>query len=437
MHKILIPYSYNLLLMHEKWSSRLMFILAAIGSAIGLGNIWRFSYMAGEYGGGTFIIIYIVSVILIGLPFMILEFIVGKHFAAPISVVFKKIGSIASNFPIIAHGLNLLILSYYVVVTGWTFAYLIFSITGKHSSLFQYSQQPFFLLFTPITLGLVFIIMRTKLKDGIEKANRVLIPVFLLILFVLLAYSLTLPGLGKTLSFYTNFGEVSPRVFVAAITQTLFSLSVGVGIMMTYAAHLKKTEKIASSAVVIAIADTLVALLSGIAIFPIVFTFNLSPGSGPTLAFNTLPLAFAQMPFGSILMPLFFLLLFSVALTSIISMVEVIVVEISEKIGRKTAALYAVALIALVSIPSTLSYSPFNLKFLGLPVLDYLDGSVVVFASPLVALLMIIILGWWWSDFEKECEKVLPKILLKPYILIVRFFIPFALIFSFAMLLLS
>jgi neurotransmitter:Na+ symporter, NSS family len=423
--------------MDGKWSSRVMFILSAIGSAVGLGNIWRFSYMAGEYGGGAFIILYVLSVIFIGIPFMIMEFCAGGHFAAPISQVFRKIGGAAQHFSLLAHGLNLLILSYYVVVTGWTLAYLVASVSGTYFPLGLFSQQPPFALFTPITLCAVFIIMRTPLRDGIEKANRVLMPLFFAILLVMLAYSLTLPGFGKALAFYTHFGEINARVLAAAITQTLFSLSIGVGIMMTYAAHLKKNEKVASSAGIVAVADTLVALLAGLAVFPIVFTYGFSPAGGPALAFDTLPLAFAQMPFGNILMPLFFLLLFSVALTSIISMAEVMVAEGTEKNGRKNAALHACILIAIASVPSLLSYSPLNLQISGIPVLDYLDGTVVVIASPVVALLMVLILGWGWKDFDKESAKVLPKAILRPYLALVRYFIPAALAFALGVLFLA
>ncbi len=404
-----------------------MFILAAIGSAVGLGNIWRFSYMAGEYGGGSFIILYMLSVILIGLPIMILEFTAGRHFAAPLSQAFAKIGKKFYYASIIPHALNLLVLSYYIVVTGWTLAYLFSSFAGFYKPLGEFSQMPEFVVFTPITLAMVFLIMRSSLREGIEKTNKILMPVFFAILALLVIYSLTLPGLGQALSFYTHFGNITLETAVAAIAQSLFSLSVGAGIMLTYASHLGKKDKIASSAGIVALADTSIALLAGIAIFPIVFTYGLNPAGGATLAFDTIPLAFMQMPLGNILMPLFFLLLFSVAITSAISMAEVIVADVFEKFDRKSAALYAIALIALASIPSILSYSSANLKFAGIPVLDYLDGTIVISAAPIVALMLVLVLGWGWKDFEKESRKALPDILLEPYVLLIKFLIPFVL----------
>ncbi|MFA5077122.1 MAG: sodium-dependent transporter [Candidatus Micrarchaeia archaeon] len=408
----------------ERWSSRYMFLLAAIGSAVGLGNIWRFPYMAGAYGGGTFIVIYLISVALIGLPLMILEFTAGKHFASPLFPAFSKIGRNISLISLILHALNLLILSYYVVVTGWTLAYLFSSVSGTYAPLAEYSRSSMFPFSTALTLLAIFLIMRMDLKQGIEKANSVLMPVFFAILISLLFYSFTLPGLGQALKFYTNFGSVNIETVMAAISQALFSLSVGAGIMFTYASHAEKREKTASAAAIVSFTDTAVALVAGIAIFPLVFTYGLSPSEGATLAFDTLPLAFLQMPFGNIAMPMFFLLLFSVALTSTISMAEVGVVDLSARTGRKKAAFYLTALIALLSIPSLLSYSRTNLKFAGVPVLDYLDGTVVVLVFPVVALLLVLALGWAWKDFEKESARALPEIFLTPYILLIRFIIP-------------
>lgn len=412
--------------MNEKWSSRLMFILAAIGSAVGLGNIWRFSYMAGEYGGGSFIIIYVLSVLFIGLPIMILELTAGRHFSLPLSQTFAKIGKNFFLLSIIPHVLNFIVLSYYIVVTGWALGYFLFSVFGIYISFSEFIKMPIFLLFTPLTVLFIFMIMRSNLKEGIEKVNRILMPLFFAILLVLLGYSLTLPGLKDAIAFCTSFGKITPQTIAAAVAQTLFSLSVGVGIMLTYGAYLKKNEKIASSAAIISITDTLIALVAGIAIFPIVFTYGLNPAAGPDLAFNTLPLAFQQMPFGNIIMPLFFLLLFSVAITSAISMAEVLVADFSQRIGRKSAALYATVLLSLAAIPSLLSYSPVGLKLGGVPVLDYLDGTIVVIFSPLVALLLVLVLGWKWKNFEGEMKKVLPKILVKPYILFIRFLVPLA-----------
>ncbi|MBU0586728.1 sodium-dependent transporter [Candidatus Micrarchaeota archaeon] len=412
---------------NDKWSSKAMFILAAIGSAVGIGNLWRFTYMAGEYGGGTFIAIYLVCVLLLGIPIMILEFTAGRRFAAPLTQAFCAIKKQFLPAALAFHGLNILVLSYYVVVTGWTLAYFFGSITGVPPPLNELSQNPLFMVFTPISVLIIFTITRLKLVDGIEKANRMLMPLFFIILVIMFGYSLSLPGLQKALEFYTHFGEPTPQVVAAAVAQTLFSLSIGVGIMLTYASHMYKRDDIGSSAAIVAGADTIIALVAGIAIFPIVFTYGLDPAGGAGLAFNSLPLAFAQMPFGNILMPLFFILLFSVAITSAISMAEVVVSNLAIKYGRKSAARITALIIGVVAIPSMLSYSSVNLSFDGMPVLDFLDGKVVVLLYPIAALLLVLILGWGWTGFPREAAKVVPRKLLSLYIFIIRFLVPFAL----------
>ncbi|MEM4366793.1 MAG: sodium-dependent transporter [Candidatus Anstonellales archaeon] len=413
--------------MKEQWSSNLMFIIAVIGSAVGLGNIWRFPYMAGQYGS-SFIVVYIISIVVLGLPIMLLEFIAGRHFSAPITGSFSSIGRGLGRLSSIFIALNMIILSYYVVVAGWTLGYVYLSLIGAYAPLGEHLQEPIFLVFTPITLLITLMIMRNTLKDGIEKANKILMPIFLGILFLMLSHSLTLPGLWEAIKFYTTFKGITAEAIAAAITQALFSLGVGTGVMLTYASHLQKGERIASSAAIASFSDTAIALIAGIAIFPIVFTYGLNPESGPALAFDTLPIAFLQMPFGNILMPLFFILLFSVALTSIISMAELLVADLSPSIGRDKAALATISLTFLLSIPSMLSYSPINLSFMGMPVLDLLDGVFVVWAYPLVAVLMVLVLGWCWDGFERESARVMPAVLLRPYIFLVKFVIPFALL---------
>lgn len=413
--------------MGDQWSSRFMFLLAVVGSAVGLGNIWRFPYMVGQYGS-PFILAYLLSVVIIGLPIMLLEFTAGRHFLAPITASFRRIREGISRLSSIFIMLNMIILSYYVVVAGWTLGYALSSLAGTYAPLEEYSQEPLFVLLTPLTLLITFMIMRNTLKEGIEKANKVLIPLFLGILALLFAYSLSLPGLGRAIEFYTSFRPITAETIAAAITQALFSLGVGTGVMLTYASHLRREEEIASSAGIACFSDTLIAFISCLAIFPIVFTYGLSPESGPALAFDTLPIAFFQMPFGNILMPLFFILLFSVALTSIISMAELLVADLSPGSGgREKAALITVGLTFLLSIPSLLSYSPLRLSFMGMPILDVLDGIFVVWAYPLVALLMVLVLGWVWKGVEEESAKVIPKTLLRCYVLLVRFVIPFAL----------
>lgn len=417
--------------MGETWSSRAMFVLAAIGSAVGLGNIWRFSYMAGQHGGGSFIVLYLISVAFVGLPLMLLEFIAGSSFKVPLSPAFAKISGRFASLSTPFHLFNLLILSYYVVVTGWILAYFALALLGQHVPFAALSGSSVFPFFTIIVIGLVSLAMNAGLRAGVEKANAFLLPVFFAILLLLIANSLTMPGLGRALSFYAYLGEITPATASAALAQALFSLSVGTGIMFTYAAHLKKGERLTGSALAASITDTLVALAAGIAVFPMVFTYGLNPAEGPELAFEALPKAFAAMPFGNIFMPLFFFLLFSAALTSALSMAEMTISDTSRAFGRKTAALYFMGLLLALSAPSMLSYSGFGLAIGGVPVLDYLDGTFVVALYPLVALLLVLLLAWGWKDMEKEAAKHIPLGFLSLFVFLVKFMVPGALLLLF------
>ncbi len=388
--------------MREKWSSSIGFILASIGSAVGIGNIWRFPYMVGENGGGAFLIPYLIAVFLFGLPLMILEFALGRHFKTSVVPAFGTLGKkfkMAGFFLIFIMGM---ILSYYLVITGWVLAYSLFFIIGNPIPFSQFTGSYYPLLFFLISGGISFIVVRAGVKQGIEKLSKFLIPLLFAMLIALVIFALSLPGAAKGIEFYLtpDFTKLAdPLVWTAAFGQAFFSLGVGTGIMLTYGSYMRD-ESIAKSAVIITVADLFVAILGGFVVFPIVFSSGLDPASGVKLAFVTLPPIFQEMSFGFLLGTVFFLLLFFAALTSAVSMLEVPVATLIDSYGfeRKKATSIVSIIIILIGLPSALSYTTLKLELFGIPLLDIKDfafGTIGIIAAGLI---LSIIAGWFIDE---------------------------------------
>ena len=412
-------------------SSSTGFILASIGSAVGLGNIWRFPYIVGTNGGGAFLIPYLVAVLLFGLPLMILEFSLGKHFntsVVPAFTAIRKRFKIAGLFIV---SIVSIILSYYLVITGWVLAYSIFFIFGRPMSFSNFTGSYYSLLFFLISGGIIFFVVRAGIKDGIEKLSRFLVPVLLGLLFLLLAFALTLPGAKQGIVFYLNpdFSKMlNPLVWRAAFGQAFFSLSLGVGILFTYGRYMKD-ENIVKSSLIITFSDLIIAILAGLVIFPFVFTFGLDPATGVNLAFITFPTIFEDMKFGSILGGLFFSLLFIAALTSAISILEVPVATLIDSYGfeRKKAALIISTIIILIGLPSALSYTPLELKLFGEPILDIFDLTFGTMGNVTAGLILTIIAGWF-VDLKFLFNEIISSSLIQNlFIVAIKFFIPFIL----------
>ncbi len=325
---------------HGMWSSRWLFVLAAAGSAVGLGNIWKFPYIAGENGGGAFVIVYLVCVALVGVPIMMAEVLIGRegrqspintmrfltrqHHRKPSWVLVGWIG-VAAGF---------LILSYYAVVAGWAIYYILRMADGTFTGVSaEFADQAFneFLadpwqllmwhtLFMAIT---IFIVGRGVIK-GLESAIRWFMPLLFVLLLVLLGYSMTSSGFGQGVDFMFGFdwGSITGEAFLIAMGQAFFTLSLGMGAIMAYGAYVPSSASITSTVITIALLDTVVAVAAGLAIFPIVFANGLEPGQGPGLMFVTVPLAFGQLPLGALFGAVFFLLVSFAAITSAISLTE-------------------------------------------------------------------------------------------------------------------
>lgn len=379
-----------------QWGSRVGFILAAAGSAVGLGNIWKFPYVTGENGGGAFIFVYVVCVILVGLPVMSAEILIGRATQrSPVSA-FRELTH-KGSFWMLFGWLGVLaaasLLSYYSVIAGWAMHYAFISITGQLAAGGVDNVQAVFdgvlsngalnlfwhFAFMLLTVGVVV----GGVSKGLDRWSRILMPALLIMLLVLVVRAAFLPGFGQGLEF--AFGirpeQFHPASALAALGQAFFSLSIGMGTMITYGSYLRRDDDIMGSAIQICALDTLVALMASIVIFPIIFSFQgLEPTQGPSLLFASIPTGMIQMPFASLLMGIFFVLLVFAALTSAISLLEVPVAVIIDELGweRKKAATVLGAAVFLYGVPSALSGAVTN------PIIAGWFSSIDYFVSNLL-----------------------------------------------------
>ena len=363
--------------MREQWSSHTGFILAAIGGAVGLGNIWKFPYIAGSSGGGAFVIVYLFVVALVAIPILMAELMLGRSgrqsppTAMLINAEKENRSRWWSGVGWIGAAAGFLILSFYSVVGGWVLDYVFVSVTGGFSGIEPAGAQTRFgsvlsnplrmMLSFTLFLGITGIIISAGLRNGIERATGILMPALFLMLLVLIAYSAVKGDMAAGFSFLftVDFGKINPSIMLSAVGHAFFSVGVSMGLMMAYGAYLPQDVSIPKTAVVIAGADTLVAIMAGLVIFPLVFANGLAPGEGPGLIFVTLPIAFGNMPAGSLFGAVFFLLLLFAAITSSIAIMEPAVAWVEEQRGlnRKTSAAIVTSCIWLLGIGSVLSFN--------------------------------------------------------------------------------
>ena len=349
-----------------QWGSKFGFVMAAAGSAVGLGNIWRFPYITGQNGGGAFVMLYLACVILIGVPLLFTEMGLGRATKKSTIGAFKDTGGgpfWTGLGAILALGVSFFVLSYYGVIAGWTIGYIGKTLTGTAAdgnfSVFAADAGisiPLMGLFTLVTIVIVI----GGISGGIEKAAKVLMPILFLLIFAVAIRALTLDGAMAGVEFYLkpDFSKITANSVLAALGQAFFSMSIGWGIMVTYGSYLPKSSNLVSSGLWVGLMDTGVALLAGLMIFPAVFAFGKSPEAGPTLVFQVLPEIFSSMAGGQIIGSLFFLLLTVAALTSSISMLEVPASYFidEKKWSRKKAAIVVGIMVFIVGIPSALSH---------------------------------------------------------------------------------
>lgn len=398
--------------MVEQWKSRSGFILATIGAAVGLGNIWRFAYVAGENGGGVFLITYLIFVILIGLPLVIAELSIGRRGASDTVTAFEVAGD-GTHWRVVGWimvGGALLILSYYSVIAGWAVRYFVGALSGdlwqdageKYGAYFEGFIANDFepLLWQALILIVSGVIVAGGIQKGIERINLVLMPLLGLIVLGLAVFSLTLPGSGAGVRFllapdWSAFGR--PSLYLAALGQAFFSLGLGMAVFVTYGGYLSASTRIPGAAATVAAGDTLFAIVAGLAIFPAVFALGGDPAAGPRLAFVVFPQILLQLPGGTIIGPVFFFLLSAAALTSMISLLEVAVACATHRMGlaRNQVAWVIVGIVLVLGVPSALSYGVLaEVKLLGQPILDNIDQAVSNFVLPLGGLLVAVLVGW-------------------------------------------
>ncbi|GEN51003.1 sodium-dependent transporter [Alkalibacterium pelagium] len=395
----------------EQWGSRWGFILATMGSAVGLGNIWRFSYAMGEGGGSAFLIIYLLSVLLLGFPVMLIEFSIGRRSQADAVQAFKKLAPKSPWF--IAGGLGVLaaflILSFYGVIGGWslryTFEYLTGGITGDSSEFFSgfigstVSPVVWQFVFMALTIGIVFI----GVQKGIELSSKWMMPILSILVIILAAYSLTLGGTAEALNFmfrpeWSAFAD--PNIYLSAMGQAFFTLSLGMGIMLTYSSYLKPDARLTSSAAIIIVLDTVFAIISGLIIFPALFAFGLDPAEGAGLVFIVLPNIFEALGgIGTIVGLVFFILFSLAALSSAISLLEVSVSYFMRRLNmsRKAVTLIVGLVISLLGVLSSLSQGAMEITIMGDSFLDFIDGFTGNLLLPLSALISVLFVSWTWK----------------------------------------
>ena len=396
-----------------QWGSSFGFIMAAAGSAVGLGNIWRFPYITGQYGGGAFVFVYILCVILIGAPLLFNEIALGRLTGKNPIGAFKDTGS--NKFWILVGALlsilvSFFVLTYYGVIAGWTIGYIFKTASGNETPFVDFAANGIMNIgLFAVFMVLVVIIVLGGVSGGIEKAAKILMPMLFLLVFVVIIRSVTLEGAGAGIDFYLNpdFSKITGETILAALGQAFFSMSIGWGIMITYGSYLPKSNNIVTSGLWVGFMDAGVAILGGLMVFPAVFAFGKDPASGPALVFEVLPSVFSQMPGGSIVGAIFFILLMVAALTSAISMLEVPASYfIDEKHwSRKKAAWVVAGVTFAVGVPSALSFGG-NEFFTNMSVpkldggettagwfdiLDYWFGTVFIVV---VALATAIYTGW-------------------------------------------
>ncbi|PMC39201.1 hypothetical protein CJ195_04495 [Bacillus sp. UMB0899] len=389
----------------EQWSSKISFILAAAGSAIGLGAIWKFPYVAGTSGGGVFFLIFILFTLLVGLPLLLGEFIIGRSTKSDAILAYKQIAPNSSWHLIGRLGVItcFILLSFYSVVGGWILIYLVKALTGDLSGL---TEQQYGELFgasisdpiITVVAQLIFLLITSYvvskgISNGIEKASKFMMPALFILFVFIIIRSVTLDGAMEGIIFFLkpDFAKVTSETVLYAMGQSFFALSVGVSVMVTYSSYLSKNENLPQSAVSIVGLNLLVALLAGLAIFPAVFSFGLAPDAGPVLLFNVLPTVFNQMPFGTVFLVAFLLLFLFATLTSAFSMLEIIVAPISkgnEKKRRLFSWVIGLCIFA-VGIPSALSYGVLSdITIFGKSIFDAADFLVSNMLMPLGALLI-------------------------------------------------
>ncbi|MBN1596891.1 MAG: sodium-dependent transporter [Bacteroidales bacterium] len=434
------------------FTSRFGVIAAAAGSAIGLGNIWKFPYITGVYGGAAFLFVYLAFILAIGLPIMLSELIIGRKSRKNAFGAFKKLAPgtpwrFIGSFGV---GAAFIILSFYGVVAGWSIRYIVFSLTNHfHNSSPEAISSTFNAFITspgePLVYQIIFMLMTGAIimigvQKGIERYSKILMPLLLTLILILDIRAVTLHGAydGLRFLFKPDFSKLTYEGILSALGHAFFSLSLGMGTLITYGSYVRKENNLVQTAIQVTAADTIIAILAGIAIFPAVFAFNIEPGEGVGLIFITLPNVFMQMPGGYIFSIMFFVLLTIAALTSAISILEVVVAYFSEelKMKRNVATVFATILITLLGIICSLSLGIFSdVIVFNRNIFDLLDHISANILLPLGGMFIALFIGWIYGRYKVLREVAhggkLKGQFLKIFMVLVKFIAPIAIFIVF------
>ncbi|WP_236014176.1 sodium-dependent transporter [Marinobacterium alkalitolerans] len=401
--------------LQQQWSTRISFILAAAGAAVGLGNIWKFPYVAGENGGGAFVLVYLVCIALLGVPMLMAEVLIGRRGQQNPVNSMARLAEEAGARPVWKNVGRLgvltgfLLLSFYVVVAGWALAYIPLTASGSFAGveparigqMFDgHLQQPLSLVgWSTLVLIMTLGIVGRGVRKGLEKAANLLMPMLFVFLLILVGYATTTGHFDTALAFMfePNFDQLTASGVLIALGHAFFTLSIGGGAMMIYGSYLSPGVSIARTSILVAVLDTAAALLAGLAIFPIVFAYGLEPGGGPGLIFVTLPIAFGQMPLGTLFGTLFFIMLSVAALTSAFSLIEPAIAWLIEKRGmsRFKASVLSGSGIWLLSLGTVFSFNiGADWTLAGKTFFESLDYLVSGWMLPLGGLLMALFTAW-------------------------------------------
>ncbi|MBT2646215.1 sodium-dependent transporter [Bacillus sp. ISL-34] len=436
----------------DQWTSKLGFILAAAGSAIGLGAIWKLPYMTGSNGGGAFFLLFILFTLLIGAPILIAEFTIGRNAQKDAISAYKHIAP-GKPWALIGYGgvvASIILLSFFSVVGGWIISYLARSFRGSLSNLTQEEYGNFFntiisnpyetviaqLFFMVFTIWVV----QGGVSKGIEKANKYMMPSLFILFIILLIRSLTLDGAMEGVKFFLmpDFSALTGETILLALGQSFFALSVGVSVMVTYASYLSKKEDITKSAFSVVGLNIFISLLAGLVIFPAVFALGFSPSSGPGLVFVVLPAVFNEMALGGIFMFIFFILLLFATLTTAFSILEIVVAAMikGDAAKRRKASWIAGITVFLIGIPSALSFGVLSdVKIFNLSIFDFADYLTSNIALPVGALFISLFIGYQMKRLEvqKEFESGADsgRSLFKLWYFLIRYIVPVMIILVF------
>lgn len=444
------------LLERESFSTGIAVFFATLSSTVGLGNIWKFPYLTGKYGGGAFLLIYLLSVIFVAIPVMISELFIGRRTRKnPIGAIAKLhakglwkiigyMGMLSAFF----------ILFFYSAVAGWIYSYIFKAIRGSFNAASQNKMQNIFertitgpispIIWQIAAIVVVSLILMLGVKKGIERITKLLMPVLLTLIIVCDIRSILLPGAmeGIKFLFKVDFSSITKEVILMALGLSFFKLSLGMGTIITYGSYFTQDNNMIATSCKVAVSDTIVSLLAGIAIFPAVFSFGMAPAQGPGLLFMTIPLVFSKIPFGGLLVIIFFILSAIAATTAMMSIFEVVVVFITEerKLSRRVAVLITAITVILFGLLATLSASTSGLlssiKILGLTFFDFFDSVSSNILLPLGGLLIAIFVGYFINkqDIRRELSNngtLKNTGIISAYLFLLRFVTPVLLLIVF------